>query len=306
MALGPPVDRCLRSARPTSRKEALRRVAARMAVGLNAVLGSRHTTAFGILTYHRIADACEGLEPPTWNATPKQFRQHMTELLDRGYQAWPLRQVLKHARVGESIPRNAFVVTFDDVFESVYRHAWPVLHELNIPATLFIATAYLDSDEPFPFDDWSGAGSPLAPADAWRPMSTGQCREMLADPLVELGTHTHTHENFRGRPDALRRDLMISLDVLLKRFGVREAPLAFPFGIDGADVSRAAKDAGAVCSLSNQGDLVTQPGDPFAWGRISVDNADTGRILAAKLDGWYTLGRDIWRSLKSPLGSGRN
>ena len=52
-----------------------------------------------------------------------------------------------------------FAITFDDGFENNYVNAWPVLKELNLPATIFVATKYLDSDVPFPFDDWSAAGS---------------------------------------------------------------------------------------------------------------------------------------------------
>ncbi len=56
-----------------------------------------------------------------------------------------LREVSFELRPGQA-------VTFDDGFETVYRHAWPVLQELRIPATVFLNTAYLDSPEPFPFD----------------------------------------------------------------------------------------------------------------------------------------------------------
>ena len=108
---------------------------------------------------------------------------------------------------GEPIPRRTFVVTFDDGYESVYETAWPILKELSIPATVFIVTSYLDSGRPFVFDDWAAAGSAAAPAAAWRPLSTAQCNEMARDGLIELGSHTHTHADFRGRPEEFRRDL---------------------------------------------------------------------------------------------------
>ena len=39
---------------------------------------------------------------------------------------------------GEPVPPYVVVVTFDDGFESVYEHAWPVLREFRIPATIFV------------------------------------------------------------------------------------------------------------------------------------------------------------------------
>ena len=39
----------------------------------------------------------------------------------------------------------------------------PILREHGVPATIFLATAYLDSPDPFPFDDWPWAGAADAP-----------------------------------------------------------------------------------------------------------------------------------------------
>ena len=39
-----------------------------------------------------------------------------------------------------TIPSNVFAITFDDGFENNFVHAWPVLKELNIQATISLAT----------------------------------------------------------------------------------------------------------------------------------------------------------------------
>src|SRR5262249_44469589 len=142
-----------------------------------------------------------------------------------------LARVLEHQRAARPVPSRVFVVTFDDGHESVYRGAWPVLRSLRVPATVFLATAYLDRDEPFPFDDWTARGARGVPAWAWRPLRSEQCREMAADGLVELGAHTHTHADFRGRPVELEQDLARCVDVLADRFGVSLPSFAFPFGV---------------------------------------------------------------------------
>ncbi len=144
---------------------------------------------------------------PTWNVTPARFRAQIQGLLARGYRPWPLRKVLAYHDAGQSIPPQTFVVTFDDGYENVYQQAFPVLREHDVPATVFLATAYLDSHGPFPFDDWPCAGAPGVPAETWRPLTTAQCEEMLASGLVELGSHTHVHADFRNRPEDFRRDL---------------------------------------------------------------------------------------------------
>ena len=282
-----------------------RQLALKALASLRLGFGPRVPEAFGILMYHRIAPAAPGLPKPTWNVPPERFRAQIAGLLRRGYEPWPLRKVLDWHHHQRPIPRTAFVVTFDDGYDNVFRNAWPVLRDLRVPATVFLATAYLNSDQPFPCDDWSLAGSHDVPASSWRPLTTGQCRAMAADGLIELGTHTHTHADFRNRPQALVDDLRASLDVLRDKFGLTDATFAFPYGtkhlgFSGPELSHAAREAGVLCSLTTEDELVTPGCDPFDWGRFTAEDTDTAATLSAKLDGWYTAARSLWRRIRGP------
>ncbi len=266
-------------------------------------LGARPAGAFGILMYHRIVVPPRDVSAPTWNVTPARFRCQLAGLLRRGYRPWPLRKALASHLAGEAIPAKTFVVTFDDGYENVYRHALPILRDLQVPATIFLATAYLDSPAPFPFDAWQGAGSPGVPADTWKPLTSAQCADLLASGLIELGGHTHTHDDFRNRPGDLRRDLALSLETLQTRFGLAEATLAFPYGYgcrgnDGPELAEAAQDAGTLCALTTDENLVRPRDDCFNWGRFSASNFDSAASLAAKLNGTYSRMRCAWKRLR--------
>lgn len=270
----------------------------RLGMGLSRLLGSRGRDAFGILMYHRLAPWDKSEPAPTWNVTPERFRRQLAGLLARGYEPWPLRQALTFRKEGRPIPRKAFVVTFDDGYENVHAWAWPILCELKVPATVFLATAYLDRDAPFPFDDWPAAGSPHVAPVLWRPLTTAQCQEMQRSGWVELGSHTHTHEVFLGRPQALYEDLSVSADLLRERFGVTEATFAFPFGIGGPDLAAVVRQAGLLCSLTTRGELVRIDRGPFTWGRFTVEEMDTAGTIAAQLDGWCSLPRKSWQRME--------
>ncbi len=254
----------------------------------------RTGAGFGILTYHRISPAVPGHPAPTCNVTPSNFRAQLEGLLARGYEPWPLRTALEWAAGGRAVPARAFVVTFDDGYENVYRHAWPVLREWNIPATVFLATAYLGSAEPFPFDDWAGAGT--APPETWRPLTWGQCAEMQAGGLIELGSHTHTHQVFRDQPGALAADLAASAAALREGFGLTDATFAFPFGFHDPEMVAVVRAAGLRCALTTAMDIVRPGADPFAWGRFNVEDHDTPGALCAYLSGWYALFRRLGRA----------
>lgn len=289
--------------RPARQETPLRKLRSHLAVGLSNLLGPRGPEGFGILMYHRVMPRISGLPEPTWNVTPERFEAQLRGLLQRGYQAWPLRKVLQHHREQRPIPRKTFVVTMDDGCASVFRHAWPILQRLYVPATIFLATGYLDSQDPLPFDDWLAAGAEQAPPESWRAMTTDQCRQLARSGLIELGAHTHSHDDFRGRPEALREDLVTCLEVLQEKFGLSNATFAFPYGTvslgyAGGELSQVARDAGLLCSLTTEHGVNRPDSDPFLWRRFPAEQFDTASTLAAKLNGWYCILRELSYSFR--------
>ncbi len=274
-----------------------------LALAIAAGGRTRVSDAFGILMYHRVTDAVRGYPFPTLNVTPERFRRQLSGLLNRGHQAWPLRRALAAHAAGEVIPRNVFVVTFDDGYANNFTQAFPILQELGIPATIFIATAYLDTNERFPFEDWAPAGSDAVPADSWRPLTTDECHAMIDSGIIELGAHTHTHTAYRHQPEPFREDLLTSMQILRERFGYEDLTFAFPFGkrhhgLAGPTMSPAARQAGVLCSLTTENELVGPDSDPYDWGRFTVCQGDTGATISAKLNGWYSFIRDGWRGIR--------
>jgi peptidoglycan/xylan/chitin deacetylase (PgdA/CDA1 family) len=248
----------------------------------------------GILMYHRITTQLRGMSVPTWNVTPNKFEEQLSGLVASGFRAIALRDLLEAVQHDESIPHRKFIVTFDDGYENVYLEAWPILKKLQIPATIFLATSYLDSDAPFPFDDWQEAGTTHATKSAWRPLTTEQCLAMSKSGLIELGAHTHTHADFHGHPVAFEEDLRACLAVLQDRFGVVEPTFAFPFGKSSAELLDTAKRLGVLCALTAKPQVVRNGSDHFSWGRFEATQTDTAITLAACLDGRYEMVRR-WR-----------
>ncbi len=269
----------------------------------NTVFGPPREDAFGILMYHRIADQPAGYAPLTWNVSPRRFERQIRGLLRRGFDCWPLRKVLEFHNLGRMIPRNVFVITFDDGYANFLRHALPVLLRYRITATMFLPTAYLDSTEPFPFDDWSDAGREDVPRETWQALTTDQCRSLLDSGAVELGAHTHSHQDFRGRPDFFEEDLRQNV-AELQRFGIEQPTFAFPFGSPQLgyvteELVERARAAGVITSLTTESKLVHPHEDPFHWGRYTADGDDTPATLAARLNGWNNVLRECASGMKS-------
>jgi len=277
-----------------------------LAVGLRQLFGPRSRGRPGILTYHRVSPVIRGLPPPTHNVPPDRFRQHLTGLLDRGFTIRPLRELLRRNASGEPLPPQTMALTFDDGFQSNYTEAFPVLRELRVPATIFVATGYLDGTTPFPFDAWGLAHGKSLPPAAYRPLTVVQCREMLDSGLIDIGAHTHTHRDMRGRPEEFCRDVRISADFLRATFTLSDVMFAFPFGAKhsgfaGSEMAAAARRAGVTCGLTTECSLIDPGSDPFEWGRFNAFTWDTAATLAAKLDGWYTWAARVKRAARQSL-----
>jgi peptidoglycan/xylan/chitin deacetylase (PgdA/CDA1 family) len=278
-------------------KTLAKRAVAGTACGMCQLFGVRARLTSGILMYHRIADRVAGVAPPTMNVTPDAFRRQMTGLLDRGFKPRRLRQLIEEGARGIATESKTFVVTFDDGFEGVYRYAWPILKELKVPATVFLPTAYLDSPHAFPFDDWTAAGTEMVPTDTWRPLTRQQCLAMMEDDRLELGAHSHTHNDNSDCPLEFERDLALNSEALRSQLGIENPSFAFPYGRATSEMMKVVRDSGFVCALTTFGAPVNPGSSPFGWGRYDVQSWDTGGTLAGKLGGWYHWAPQLQRVL---------
>lgn len=282
------------SARLRYWKQAL---AAYLPVPFSRLYGPRHPHVAGVLTYHRVCARRPGRDLPPLCVTPERMRRQLKGLIDRGYEPWPLSRLREAHAAGELPERPVFAVAFDDGYGCLYESAFPVLRELQVPATIFIPTAWMGLAGPFSFDDWHWAGDPRCVSD-WRPLTLSACHTMLQSGVIELGSHGHRHLDFRGNTAGFAADLATSVQFLRQEFGLEAPPFSLPFGAWQDDWLPIVKRAGVSCCLTTECQLIGRDDDPFTWGRFGAEQYDSPATLAAKLDGWYGYLRHGWHVLK--------
>lgn len=276
-------------------------LAAKAAVPFDWLLPSFYDQAFGILTYHRIAPGLPA--GPNLCVSPDQLELQLTGLLERGYRPTSLRELLQCHRQGKNYPEQAFVICFDDGYAGVHQHALPILKRLGAPATVFLPTGHIDTKGARPFDPW-GLEHPESPEEALRIVTTNECLEMQDSGLIELGCHTHMHEDMRDRLGDFCSDMEASVTLLESRFGVKNPLFSFPFGMTGSHMRSVVKEYGVSCALTTDCQLVTPGDDPYNWGRLGAEQYDTAATLAAKLRGTYSVIQNAYRRLKLAVGCG--
>jgi peptidoglycan/xylan/chitin deacetylase (PgdA/CDA1 family) len=108
-----------------------------------------------VLAYHRVltvrSEDAFPFDLELVSASAEQFREQMT-IVKRRYHPLTFRQLLEFLDAGETPPRDALVVTFDDGYDDNYRIAFPILDELRVPAVFFVSTGYIDDGMPYAYD----------------------------------------------------------------------------------------------------------------------------------------------------------
>jgi len=98
-----------------------------------------------ILIYHRVLAEHDPLRPG--EPTRETFRWQM-EAVDRVCNVLPLAEAVTRLRE-RSLPPRAAAITFDDGYADNAELAMPVLRELGLPATVFVASGFLNGGRMF-------------------------------------------------------------------------------------------------------------------------------------------------------------
>lgn len=106
-----------------------------------------------ILMYHRVlprSDRQYRYTQPGLACTPDIFSRQMS-FLSESYNLISAAALVELLQNNQPVPANAVVVTFDDGWRDNYVHAFPILQQYRVPATIFLATDFIETDRLFWF-----------------------------------------------------------------------------------------------------------------------------------------------------------
>lgn len=173
--------------------------------------GRTQEPALRVLMYHKVDDL-----PGNPATVPVGvFAAQMRQLAELGYAPVDLGAVVAHYAGGIALPPNAVLITFDDGYRDVLVNALPVLERHGFPAVVFVSTAHLGTDEPFPHDRRLLAEHGIRnPALTW-----DEALELDARG-VAVESHGVTHRPLAAlEPDEARQEIFESKRELEGRLG---------------------------------------------------------------------------------------
>ncbi|MFC1976426.1 polysaccharide deacetylase family protein [Chloroflexota bacterium] len=235
----------------------------------------RNTGAgFHYLIYHRISgDSHFDVDLPL-----PLFRRQL-EFLAGARRVMSYNEALKVLQSGQPVSREAFVLTFDDGYEDFFTHVFPLLCHLELPATLFVTTGFVETGIPYPILHHD---SPNA-----RPVNWDMLGEMAESGLVTVGAHTHTHPILTNLPKTqVEEELVKPLEIFRKRLGINVQHFAYPKALWNQKVEALVTQHYASAVICNESKATPSHFNPHRIPRIPIRRSDGWLFFLAKTQGW--------------------
>jgi peptidoglycan/xylan/chitin deacetylase (PgdA/CDA1 family) len=189
-----------------------------------------------------------------FDVTPEEFEAHLQLMQQKGITPISMDQLVNHLRTGAPLPEKPIVLTFDDGYVGHYTYVYPLLKKYNYPGLFSIYTDKVIKQLGRPGVTWE------------------QLKEMAADPLVTIASHSVTHKIMSEMPAAqLQVETIESKQILESQLGIPIRYFTYPEGKYNQLAANAVQMAGYAGALTmNDLDerLAGQSESLLAIGRI--------------------------------------
>jgi peptidoglycan/xylan/chitin deacetylase (PgdA/CDA1 family) len=261
-----------------------------------------------ILMYHSVApdEAAPYIEPAN-RIDPRTFERQMA-FLAAGQRVIALSELVDEIGAGRTPPAGTVCITFDDGYRDNLTVAAPILEKYRLPATLFLATGFVERGEA----QWSDTLYWLSPREyrrlhgqlleaghdermrllegfprAHKPprlmLDWDEARRLVRRyPRFEIGGHTRDHIDLTRHPAEARAQIEGCAADVRRELGVEARHFSYPYG------RWCAETRGTVIGAAWRSAVATEPArrigrtsDRYAMPRVQAPRSLTR--LAFKL-----------------------
>lgn len=227
-----------------------------------------------VLTFHAIDDSSSVIA-----CSPRTFRSGMARLYEAGYRAIPLLEAVDSVKTCRPFPDRSFAITFDDGYESVYTHAFPILQQHRWSATVFLTVG----------PNSNGSRLRQLPVFGGRVMlSWDEIREMHRSGIT-FGAHTVSHPDLTRTPSAtVEAEVRDSKTIIEDALGTAVHTFAYPFGRCDQRSRDIVRDH-FVCACADTLGLLHPRSDVYAMERVDAYYLRTEQLFALMPTPWFPL-----------------
>lgn len=220
-----------------------------------------------ILMYHSV-----DINNAFFTVSPKEFKKQMIYLKSH-YKIVPLINLIKDLNSKNST-EGCVSITFDDGYLDNYQNVFPVIKELSIPITIFIATNYI--------------GKTLKTSDGLtlNVVKEDKLREMFETGLVSFMPHTHKHTILTNvNLEEAVQDIEISRKKIEQMFKTQADIFAYPKGKYSSEIVSYLKNNDWAGAVTVEEGVNGNDADKFLLKRNSIDSSTDFTQFKFKVSG---------------------
>lgn len=175
-----------------------------------------------ILMYHRVDDVAVD---EYW-VSRDEFEGQMKALVAYGYEPVSTANVYDYLFDDGILPAKPVIITFDDGYQNIYTHAYPILMQEGLFCETFIVTGVTEWMKSRRMrTSWNGIGIAANPHLVWP-----EIIEMAENGMV-FGSHTETHRDLTTLTEAeIELEIANSKQALFLEAGIEATSFSYPLG----------------------------------------------------------------------------
>lgn len=228
--------------------------------------GTTRRIVVPILMYHHVAVAGPDADAirRDLSVSPAAFEAQLRYLIARGYQPTTLTALMMHLQVGEPLPSNPVILTFDDGFKDQFTNAYPLLKRHGFVGSFFVITGFADEGRE-------------------EHMSWTEIAFLHANGM-EIGSHSYTHPSLRGKSfDYIVWQVLGSKEAIEARTHEPVRFFSYPSGQYDQRVVDVLRSAGYWGAVTLEAGSLQSSHRPFEFRRIRV----RGTYDLKDFDHWF-------------------
>ncbi len=231
-----------------------------------------------ILMYHMVREPIKGAKFNSLRVSPFIFEEQIKFLSEGGWHFFTMAELISQ---GTSLPEKSIAVTFDDGYEDNFTNALPILKKYDAKATIYLVVDRHNRE-------WSSKRKKknnnnelmLEPK-----LQDKHVRELIKSGLIEIGSHTFTHDNLPMlSKEQKEQEIIASREQLREVFNIECQSFCYPFGLyDEVDL-KLVEQAGYSNATTVEKGMDNLPlVSPYLLKRITISGKDNFYAFKLKL-----------------------
>ena len=231
-----------------------------------------------ILMYHMISYPIKGAKFNSLRVSPEMFEKQLRYLTDNGWQFFTMSELVSKKN---QLPEKSIALTFDDGYQDNFTNALPLLKKYKAKATIYLVVDRHNREWSSKRKKKNNSGELMAEPK----LLDDQVKELLESGLVEIGSHTVTHDNLPMIAEEQKYDEIVGAKKKIENlFGIKCNSFCYPFGLfDQTDLLLVESAGYTNATTVETGISDLKETSPYLLKRITVSGKDNFYAFQLKL-----------------------